>query len=395
MTVPVAGRGPQVAGVAGFFLALSTITILLRCYCRALVVKSFGLDDWSALVAWILFVFFCTFAITGVHHGTGQHSVDLPPTEIPVGLKWWWACEPVYVLSNMALKFSIGVMLLRIAVSKTHKIIIWVTVSVLEIYGLAYFLLFVMQCLPSSYFWTRYTGGTGSCIDPTITVNATYAYSAISCAADWTLGLLPISLVWNLQMNPRTKLSVAAILALGAIASTATIVRIPYVKDLSNQEDFLYATTDVAIWSTSETGIGIAASSFATLRPLFRTFLSRSRLLGGSSSQGASNPWPASGKPGYIRSRSKGGIEEFGLRSDIGKDRGVTTLVQAGADVERGEGKGVMRSISGRREAVGHLTGAPSAWNNSESKLTDVSSEDAQSWGEGIRKTTVSTQNVR
>ena len=117
----------------------------------------------------------------------------------------------------MALKLSIGVMLLRIAVSKTHKIIIWTAVVIVEVYSLGFFLLFVMQCLPSRYFWTRFTGGQGSCINPDITVNATYAYSAISCAVDWTLGLLPISLVWNLQMNPRTKLSVAAILALGAM----------------------------------------------------------------------------------------------------------------------------------------------------------------------------------
>jgi hypothetical protein len=108
-------------------------------------------------------------------------------------------------------------MLLRIAVSKTHKIIIWTAVVIVEVYSLGFFLLFVMQCLPSRYFWTRFTGGQGSCINPAITVNATYAYSAISCAVDWTLGLLPISLVWNLQMNPRTKLSVAAILALGAM----------------------------------------------------------------------------------------------------------------------------------------------------------------------------------
>jgi hypothetical protein len=46
-------RGPQVSGVAGLFLALSTLTILLRCYCRALVVKNFGIDDWSCLVAWV------------------------------------------------------------------------------------------------------------------------------------------------------------------------------------------------------------------------------------------------------------------------------------------------------------------------------------------------------
>jgi hypothetical protein len=53
VNMAVENRGPQVSGVAGFFLALSTLTILLRCYCRALVVKSFGLDDWSALVAWV------------------------------------------------------------------------------------------------------------------------------------------------------------------------------------------------------------------------------------------------------------------------------------------------------------------------------------------------------
>lgn len=51
--VPIAGRGPQVLGVAGLFLSLSTIAIALRCYCRAVVVKSFGLDDWSALLAWV------------------------------------------------------------------------------------------------------------------------------------------------------------------------------------------------------------------------------------------------------------------------------------------------------------------------------------------------------
>jgi hypothetical protein len=51
--MPEENRGPQVSGVAGGFLALSTIAIVLRCYCRAFVVKSFGLDDWSAIAAWV------------------------------------------------------------------------------------------------------------------------------------------------------------------------------------------------------------------------------------------------------------------------------------------------------------------------------------------------------
>lgn len=62
-------------------------------------------------------------------------------------------------------------------------------------------------------------------------------------------------------------------------ASIATIIRIPYVHTLSNQEDFLYATTDVAIWSCSETGLGITAACCAVLRPLFREALASSRFL--------------------------------------------------------------------------------------------------------------------
>ncbi|KUJ17169.1 uncharacterized protein LY89DRAFT_73041 [Mollisia scopiformis] len=390
MTVPVAGRGPQVQGVAGLFLALSTIAIGLRCYTRTFIVKSFGLDDWSALIAWVFFVFFCTFAISGVHYGTGQHAVDLPPADIPVGLKWWWACEPVYVLSNMCLKFSIGVMLLRITVARTHKIIIWTVVVVLEVYGAFYFFLFVLQCRPSAYFWTRYTGGKGTCIDPTITVDATYVYSAVSCWADWTLAIIPVFIVWNLQMNIRTKVGLSFILAMAAVASVATIIRIPYVKDLANAADFLYATTDVAIWSTAETGIGIAACSFATIRPLFRNFFLRSRLLGGSSSRGnsKSNPWPSSGRPGYIRSESRGGQESFGLRTDIGKNQGVTTVIASDADVEKGEEKLPIQGSS-RKQSFGHSRG--NGWNNSESKLHD-SSDEEQNWGFGIRKTTVQTQ---
>jgi hypothetical protein len=63
-------------------------------------------------------------------------------------------------------------------------------------------------------------------------------------------------------------------------ASIATVIRIPYVHTLGNETDFLYATTDVAIWSCSETGLAITAACGAVLRPLFREILSSSRLAG-------------------------------------------------------------------------------------------------------------------
>ena len=60
-------------------------------------------------------------------------------------------------------------------------------------------------------------------------------------------------------------------------ASIATIIRIPYVHTLADEADFLYATTDVAIWSCSETGLAITAACGAVLRPLFSEILASSR----------------------------------------------------------------------------------------------------------------------
>lgn len=155
-----------------------------------------------------------------------------------------------------------------------------------------------------------------------------------------------------------------------------TIIRIPYVKDLANQADFLYATTDVAIWSTSETGIGIAASSLATLRPLFRNFFRSTRL--GTTVPDPSNNWPNNeARAGYVRSGSKeegDGVQAFRMRDDIGKNQGVRTVIAGRQDTEI--------EASNDKESGGKRCWN---WNRAESRLRESSSD--EELGRGITKT--------
>ena len=60
----------------------------------------------------------------------------------------------------------------------------------------------------------------GSCIDPAAIPIASIAHSAVSFAADWVLGLLPVALIWDLKMNTRTKVSVGILLSLGLLYVT-------------------------------------------------------------------------------------------------------------------------------------------------------------------------------
>lgn len=231
------GRGPELIAVFAFFMALTTVTLLLRVYVRTRLVKAFGLDDWFAAAGWLLFFIHGSFAIAGAYHGTGQHtSLIKPQSDIAIGLRvrstcsffamhqssnlkqWWWLCEPLYVAANMCVKLSIALMLLRFVMQPTHRMMIYIVTIILELYSVAFFFLFIFQCTAPSYFWTRFQGNTnGHCMNANITITAVYVYSGIAIIYDWTMAIVPWFVVRKLQMTLRTKLMCAFILALGSM----------------------------------------------------------------------------------------------------------------------------------------------------------------------------------
>jgi hypothetical protein len=74
-----------------------------------------------------------------------------------------------------------------------------------------------------------------------------------------------------------------------------------------------------------EPGVGITASSMATMRPLFVAFFSRSKLFG-STTRDTKYPRNAS-RLGYFRKKENTDVEELELHSDLGKSIRVTTTI--------------------------------------------------------------------
>lgn len=66
-------------------------------------------------------------------------------------------------------------------------------------------------------------------MDYSIIQNISYFISASSIITDWACAILPCFIVWKLNMKRKLKVSVAVVLALGAVASLSTIVRLPYL----------------------------------------------------------------------------------------------------------------------------------------------------------------------
>lgn len=192
----------------------------------------------------------------------------------------------------------------------------------------------------------------GKCVDTNILIDIAYVYSVGAAVTDFTVGLLPAFMIWNLRMSPRDKIAVAGILGVGCMfvshpdrerkredmltpyrASAAVIVRIPYIHNYKDIQ-FLYKTTSISIWSNIEAGLGITAGSLTTLRPLIRFFREASHASRRSRSRNPGSFPLAStlgNTPNYQLKTDPEDAHHFWMGQDL--DHGVHTVVMGNGRV--------------------------------------------------------------
>ncbi|KAJ6188251.1 hypothetical protein N7519_003159 [Penicillium mononematosum] len=272
--MPIVGRSLAIFMVSIVMMSISIVTVALRSFVRLNILRAFGWDDALMVAALILFIFLDICCIIGAMFGIGHTYTDFTSMETyKRALLMWWLGQIIYIWASAVAKISIAVALLRLAVKRSHRVILWSIIAVVIAIGFMLGLLLLFACNPISHFWEQVDPtSTGTCLSMYTILAVTYFYSSVTILCDVSLGLLPILLVWKLQMNRRTKVAVGGILGLGAIASVAVICRIPFLRFYADS-DFLYSTYLIAICSVIETGLGITAGSLTTLRPLFRRLL--------------------------------------------------------------------------------------------------------------------------
>ncbi|KAL4813554.1 hypothetical protein BDW67DRAFT_177845 [Aspergillus spinulosporus] len=273
-TLPLVGHSLAIFVVAAVMVGVSIVAVFLRCFVRVYLVRAFGWDDAWMLMALALFIALCALCMLAPAAGVGHKVADFTSLDqLQRALKLWWLGQMLYLWASAVAKIAIALALLRLAVRRLHRFILWAVCAVVVVIGLVFWLVLLFNCWPVEYFWQRTDIlKQGKCISTDILLIIAYCYSSLTIVCDITLGILPACLIWSLQMSWRTKLALVGVLSLGAIASVAVVIRLPYLENYSDP-DFLYSTYQIAIWSVVETGLAIIAGSLITLRPLFRWFL--------------------------------------------------------------------------------------------------------------------------
>lgn len=181
-------------------------------------------------------------------------------------------------------------------------------------------------------------------------------------------------------------------LIFGNSASTATIVRIVYIKSLTATEDYSWEGINLAKWSMIEPAIAITAMNIATLRPMFKNVLHFASKRFDNNDEEAKRPSGESGTT--MRSRNSVSAKDYSVEFAelLGLSRvGVTTHISAG--VSQPEKDQLKKRFTLRKSMT-----KVSQRNESQTELNAVSPsmipDDGIDWTGGIKATTVVTHDV-
>jgi hypothetical protein len=115
----------------------------------------------------------------------------------------------------MFIKLSVAVFLLRIAVQKRYKWILNISMAIVTIWSLGIFFYDTFRCTPVEAQWNAdipHTCATGQSFRA-----SSYALSFMTIISDWLYALIPIPMLWSVQMTKQAKVTVAVILSLGIL----------------------------------------------------------------------------------------------------------------------------------------------------------------------------------
>ncbi|KAL8963927.1 MAG: hypothetical protein Q9183_004840, partial [Haloplaca sp. 2 TL-2023] len=196
---------------ACLMIILPTVAVAVRFACRRHLKAAIAADDIAILLALVRNTLHCAY------YGTGRHTLTNPMPDVQHFIKIMYSIELTYTILITTTKLSILLFYRRVFMNQAtsrrfrytwYAILTWTICWCISVFFAAAF-----QCTPASYFWTKYTRKTeGTCMDlnPLLIVTA-----CLNIITDIALLILPMPVVWNLQIDRSQKLAVSCIFLLG------------------------------------------------------------------------------------------------------------------------------------------------------------------------------------
>jgi hypothetical protein len=153
--------------------------------------------------------------IASCYYGYGQHLKNLTVENKKEALKYFWVCQITYKACINLSKASILLLYSRIFNNvKWFKFACYALTTIVAMYCIASVVATIVQCDPIPRAWDKTIPGNRECISM---AQFWYANAGFSIATDIIILLMPMPLVYGLQVPRIQKVALILVFALGVL----------------------------------------------------------------------------------------------------------------------------------------------------------------------------------
>ncbi|KAI4221799.1 MAG: hypothetical protein L6R36_006633 [Xanthoria steineri] len=248
------------------------VTVLARCYTKFFLLKSRGWDDYTIIMALCVAIgrTACD-CVQRYRFGGGRHTWDIPPEWLNGYVTMLAVDGYLYVVAITLAKASLLLFLYRIFhVDRRFRIAAWVVGGMLGIWATVTVFLAIFACRPVKASWNlklRMDPKT-KCEPKSWDVENIYGFCNI--ITDFALIIMPLPLVWRMQMDRKKKIGVALVFASGVFIFGVAIARQYHLYNPSGHGDPSRSIVETKIWMALEVNLAIIIACLPALTPLFK-----------------------------------------------------------------------------------------------------------------------------
>lgn len=174
-----------------------------------------------------------------------------------------------YVLNIITIKWALAALYLRVVQKRWQRRLIYWIIGIFTVLKLVPFFLDIFQC--GEPIAQNFIDPTKCPIKWNVMGPINYTFAAFNAIVDWVLTIIPLVVIWQLQMPLHQKISACILVALGSSASIVSVVRIFFIGRLRLIGDLSFFANLIVIGylSSLETSIAMIAIAASAYRPLW------------------------------------------------------------------------------------------------------------------------------
>ncbi|KAL8711874.1 MAG: hypothetical protein Q9220_003818 [cf. Caloplaca sp. 1 TL-2023] len=267
----------------------------LRMYTRARLTRNLWWDDWSITVSLLFTLTFSVMWSVYAGRGYARHEHYLGPAQRSDAGRLSVISRSCCIMAIAFGKVSVAFLIQRIQAPGKWRIwfLRFCSASVFITALFALIFLFA-QCQPAKALWTpsMIKNGTGHCWNPIPVNNYDIVIAGYFAFLDFALAILPVDIIWKLQIATKKKLLLCALLGMGIFAGVCAAIKTSQLRTVTSRTDITCnfprsllrlvlangpqgKLAEYLLWNALEVNVIIIAACIPTLRPLFLVVFKR------------------------------------------------------------------------------------------------------------------------